>query len=85
MTLEQKLEIKIRDEDSQIFRDATQDEYRAWAYLLLKEHCSCTERKISSLDCYNCFLSGACIASDFKTANARFMFRGKEIILEMAE
>ena len=24
MTLEQKLEIKIRDEDSQIFRDATQ-------------------------------------------------------------
>lgn len=29
MTLEQKLEIKIRDEDSQIFRDATQDEYRA--------------------------------------------------------
>ena len=45
-------------------RDATLEEYRAWAYLQLKEHCTCPERKISSLDCNDCFLSGACIASD---------------------
>ena len=70
---------------TETIRDATPDEYRAWAYLQLQKHCSCAERKTSSLDCHDCFLSGACIASDFKTANARFMFRGKEIILEVIE
>ena len=68
---------------TETIRDATLDEYRAWAYLQLKEHCSCTERKISSLDCDDCFLSGACIASYSKTANARFICRGKEVILEL--
>ena len=70
---------------TETIRDATLDEYRAWAYLQLKEHCSCTERKTSSLDCDDCFLSGVCIASNFKTANARFMFRDKEVILEVTE
>jgi len=68
---------------TETIRDATLDEYRAWAYLQLKEHCSCTERKTSSLDCDDCFLSGVCIASYSKTKNAKYILEGKEVILEL--
>ena len=64
-------------------RDATLEEYRAWAYLQLKGHCTCTERKLSSVDCDDCFLSGACIASDYKTGNDIYILKDKEIILEL--
>ena len=47
------------------------------------KHCACPERKISSLDCNDCFLSGACIASDFKTKIAIYILKGKEVILEL--
>ena len=47
------------------------------------KHCACPERKISSLDCNDCFLSGACIASDYKTKIAIYILKGKEVILEL--
>ena len=68
---------------TETIRDATLEEYRAWAYLQLKGHCTCTERKLSSVDCDDCFLSGACIASDYKTGNAIYILKDKEIILEL--
>ena len=64
-------------------RDATPEEYRAWTYLQLVKHCACPERKISSLDCNDCFLSGVCVASDFKTKIAIYILKGKEVILEL--
>ena len=66
-------------------RDATPEEYRAWTYLQLVKHCACPERKISSLDCHDCFLSGACVASDFKTKIAIYILKGKEVILSVIE
>ena len=68
---------------TETIRDATPEEYRAWTYLQLVKHCACPERKISSLDCNDCFLSGACIASDFKTKIAIYILKGKEVILEL--
>ena len=68
---------------TETIRDATLEEYRAWAYLQLKGHCTCTERKLSSVDCGDCFLSGACIASDYKTKIAIYILKGKEVILEL--
>ncbi len=68
---------------TETIRDATLEEYRAWAYLQLKGHCTCTERKLSSVDCDDCFLSGACIASDYKTGIAIYILKGKEVILEL--
>ena len=68
---------------TETIRDATQDEYRAWAYLQLEEHCACPDRKTKSLDCDDCFLSGACVASDFKTKIANHILKGKEVILEL--
>ena len=68
---------------TETIRDATPEEHRAWAYLQLKGHCTCTERKLSSVDCDDCFLSGACIASDYKTGNAIYILKDKEIILEL--
>lgn len=70
---------------TETIRDATQEEYRAWAYLQLKKHCTCTERKLSSVDCDDCFLSGACITSDFKTATAKYILKNKEVILELVD
>lgn len=68
---------------TETIRDATQDEYRAWAYLQLENHCACPDRKTKSLDCDDCFLSGACVASDFKTKIAKHILKGKEVILEL--
>ena len=68
---------------TETIRDATPEEYRAWIYLQLVKHCTCPERKISSLDCNDCFLSGACVASDFKTKIAMYILNGKEVILEL--
>ena len=68
---------------TETIRDATPEEYRAWTYLQLVMHCACPERKKSSLDCNECFLSGACIASDFKTKIAIYILKGKEVILEL--
>ena len=68
---------------TETIRDATPEEYRAWTYLQLVKHCTCSERKISSLDCNDCFLSGACVASDFKTKIAIYILKGKEVILEL--
>ena len=64
-------------------RDATPEVYRAWTYLQLVKNCTCPERKISSLDCNDCFLSGACIASYYKTKIAIYILKGKEVILEL--
>ena len=66
-------------------RDATPEEYRAWTYLQLVKHCTCPERKTNSLDCNDCFLSGACVASDFKTKIAIYILNGKEVILELVD
>ena len=68
---------------TETIRDATPEEYRAWTYLQLVKHCACPERKISSLDCNDCFLSGACVASDYKTGIAIYILKDKEIILEL--
>ena len=68
---------------TETIRDATPEEHRAWAYLQLKKHCTCHEHKISSLYCTDCFLSGACIASDFKTKIAKHILNGKEVVLEL--
>ena len=70
---------------TETIRDATPGEYRAWTYLQLVKHCACPERKISSLDCNDCFLSGVCVASDFKTKIAIYILNGKEVILELVD
>lgn len=69
---------------TETIRNATPEEHRAWAYLQLTENCTCPENKTktSSLDCDDCFLSGACIASEFKAGHARYILKDKEIILE---
>ena len=68
---------------TETIRDATQDEYRAWAYLQLEKHCACPECKTKSLDCDDCFLSNTCVASEFKTLIAKHILKGKEVILEL--
>ena len=70
---------------TETIRDATQNEYSAWAYLQLEKHCACPECKTKSLDCDDCFLSNTCVASEFKTLIAKHILKGKEVILSVTE